>query len=135
VSEVDALAAALSSRAEVRLAYIFGSTVTGRRHATSDTDVAVLFAGAPGARTLDRLTEDLEAAVGRRIDLVDLSTAPPLLAHEIVKTGRCIVCRDATERGEFEARTVLRFLDTAHLRRIQDGYLRERAEARRGRSG
>jgi predicted nucleotidyltransferase len=135
VSEVDALAAALSARAEVRLAYVFRSAVTGRRRAASDADVAVLFAGAPGARALDGLTEDLEAAAGRRIDLVDLATAPPLLAHEIVKTGRCIVCRDATERGEFEARTVLRFLDTAHLRRIQDGYLRERAEARRGRSG
>jgi hypothetical protein len=104
-------------------------------HGASDIDIAALFAGTPAPLTLDRLTEDLEEAAGCPVDLVELSVAPPLLAHEVIATGRCIVCRDATERGEFEARMVLRYLDTAHLREIQDHYLRERAEARRGRPG
>jgi len=135
VVALDALVAVLQARNDVRLAYVFGSVATGRMHGTSDLDVAVLFAATPAPLTLDRLTEDLEGAARCPVDLVDLAVAPPLLAHEVIATGRCIVCRDATERGEFEARTVLRYLDTAHLRRIQDHYLRERAEARRGRSG
>jgi predicted nucleotidyltransferase len=135
VTGVEALTATLDGRTEVRLAYVFGSVATGRARRTSDVDVALVFATPPDPATLDLLTEELEAAAGRPIDLVNLATAPPLLAHEVVRSGRCIVCRDPTERGEFEARTTLRYLDTAHLRRVQDQYLHERVEARRGRAG
>ena len=74
---------------------------------------------------------DLEVAAGRGVDLVVLNDAPPLLAHEVVATGTCLVCRDEDERARFVARTVFRYVDTAHLRRIQRTYLRERTEARR----
>jgi hypothetical protein len=43
-----------------------------------------------------------------------------MLAHQVISTGTCMVCRDRAERGAFEARMVLRHLDTAHLRPIQD---------------
>lgn len=68
-------------------------------------------------------------AAGRSIDLLDLGKAPPVLAHQVIRRGRCIVSRDPAERADFEARTVLRYLDTAHLRRIQHRYLRVRAGA------
>jgi uncharacterized protein len=129
VSEIEPLRKVLDSRDDVRLCYVFGSVATRRARRTSDVDVAVLFAGAPTPATLDRLTEDLEDAAGRAVDLVDLATASPLLAHQIVKTGSCLVCRDRAERSAFETRTILRYLDTAHLRKIQHGYLRERARA------
>src|SRR5262245_5453800 len=116
-------------RRDVRCAYVFGSVARGRARPRSDVDVAVLFEGASTARALDHLTEDLEDAAGRAVDLVDLATASPLLAHQIVKTGSCLVCRDRAERSAFETRTILRYLDTAHLRKIQHGYLRERAHA------
>jgi predicted nucleotidyltransferase len=129
---VEALTALLDRRDDVRLAYVFGSVAAGHARRGSDLDVAVLFALPPAPAALDVLAEELEAVAGRRIDLVNLATAPPLLTHEIIRSGRCIVCRDGGERGEFEARQTLRYLDTAHLRRIQDEYLRERVEARRG---
>jgi predicted nucleotidyltransferase len=132
---LEAVTALLDRRPDVRLAYVFGSVAAGRSQRGSDLDVAVLFASAPSPATLDLLAEELEGASAHPIDLVNLATAPPLLAHEVVRSGRCIVCRDAGERGEFEARATLRYLDTAHLRRIQDEYLRERVEARRGGTG
>lgn len=127
VHECDEIGRLLEARGDVRLAYVFGSFAAGRTHAASDIDVAVLFTGKPPPATLDRLTEDLEEVAGRTVDLVDLASAPPLLRHQIVSTGSCVVCRDPAERADFETRTVMRYLDTAHLRKIQHHYLRERA--------
>ena len=129
VRETDAIRRLLVARDDVRLAYVFGSVAGGRARPTSDVDVAVLFAGAPAPATLDRLTEDLEDAAGRRVDLVDLAKAPPLLAHQVVSKGSCIVCRQPSERAAYETRAILRYLDTAHLRKIQHEYLRKRAGA------
>jgi hypothetical protein len=53
-----------------------------------------------------------------------------LLAHQVVSTGTCIVCRHPSERAAFETRTVIRYLDTAHLRKIQHRYLAKRVQAR-----
>jgi predicted nucleotidyltransferase len=129
VTEVEALQSILDRRDDVRLCYVFGSVANRRARKTSDVDVAVLFAGEPAPAALDRLAEDLEDATGRAVDLVDLARASPLLAHQIVSTGSCLVCRDRSERAAFETRTILRYLDTAHLRSIQHSYLRARARA------
>jgi predicted nucleotidyltransferase len=126
---MEAIRRVLEARDDVRLAYVFGSVAGGRERPSSDVDVAVLFAGKPAPATLDRLTEDLEDAAGRTVDLVDLAKAPPLLAHQVVSRGSCIVCRRDPERAAFETRTILRYLDTAHLRKIQHEYLRKRAGA------
>lgn len=117
----------------MRLAYLFGSLARGEARSKSDADIAVLFAGSPAPESLDRLVADLEAASGRGVDLVVLNDAPPLLALEVVSTGTCLVGRDEDERVGFVARTVSRYRDTAHLRRVQHAYLRERVEARRAR--
>ena len=102
----------------------------GRR--SSDLDVGVVFSTIPTA-LLDQLATDLGAAAGRRVDLVALSEAPPLLTHEVIRAGQLIVCRDDDERVRFETHATALYLDTAHLRGVQHGYLRERAEARRAR--
>lgn len=134
MSAVEAVRRALEGRADVRLGYLFGSVTRGQARLSSDLDVGVVFSTVPAAPELDRLTTDLEAAAGRRVDLVVLNDAPPLLVHEVIRTGRVIVCRDEDERVGFETRATARYLDTAYLRRVQHGYLRERANARRARS-
>ncbi|MGH7266942.1 MAG: type VII toxin-antitoxin system MntA family adenylyltransferase antitoxin [Candidatus Rokuibacteriota bacterium] len=130
---LDAIRQVLDARAEVRLAYVFGSTVSGQPRASSDVDVAVLFDPEPAPRDLDALATELQATARRAVDLVVLNTAPPLLAHRIIKTGRRLVCRAESERVRFETLAAARYLDTAHLRRVQHAYLRERADAFRAR--
>ncbi len=125
----------LRGRDDVRLAYVFGSTAQDQARPDSDLDVAVLFHGDPAPTDLDRLAFELAQAAGRPVDLIVLGRASPLLSHEVVSRGRLVVCRSDEERADFEARTMVRYLDTAHLRRIQHAYLRERAEAHRARSG
>lgn len=131
---VERLAACLAVHERIRLAYVFGSTARGQAQPGSDVDVAVLFDAVPPPRALDRLTEELEAAAGRRVDLVVLNTAPPLLAHEVVASGQLVLCRDEDQRVTFEARTSSRVMDTAYLRRVQHTYLHEWAETFRARS-
>ena len=94
-------------------------------------DVAVLFDHLPTPALLDWLTGGLGVATERRVDLVVLNVAPPLLAREVIRRGRLVMCRDEDERVGFETRTTARYQDTAHLRRVQYAYLRERAEAHR----
>jgi len=130
---IDSIRRALESRTDVRLAYVFGSTARGEARASSDVDVAVLFETLPEAGDLDRLATDLQTETGRRIDLVVLNTAPPRLANEIVKTGRRLTCRSEADRVRFETHATARYLDTAHMRRVQHRYLRERVEAFRAR--
>lgn len=126
---------ALVERQEIRLAYLFGSTAAGTARPGSDTDIAILFDEVPAPRELDLLSERLGAAVGRPVDLVVLNSAPPLLAREVIRSGRLLVCRDDQDRVRFEARATARYQDTAHLRRVQYGYLRERAAAHRAGPG
>ena len=133
VDGVAALGRVLEGRADVRLAYLFGSVARGEGHQSSDLDVGVVFSPIPAPAPLDQLVTDLEAAAGRRLDLVVLNDAAPLLTHEAIRAGRMIVCRDDDERVSFETHATARYLDTAHLRRVQHFYLRERAEARRAR--
>jgi hypothetical protein len=57
-----------------------------------------------------------------------------LLGHEVVRTGRVVVCRDDAERLRFETRITALYLDTAHMRRVQHDDLRERTERYRARS-
>jgi predicted nucleotidyltransferase len=106
----------------------------GEARSSSDLDVGIVFGSVPAPAELDRLTTDLETAAGRRVDVVVLNEAAPLLVHETIRAGRLIVCRDEDERVSFQTRATMRYLDTAYLRRVQHAYLRERAETRRARS-
>lgn len=121
----------LAGRQDVRLAYLFGSIAAGLARRSSDADIAVLFDEVPAPAVLDLLSERLGAAVERPVDLVVLNLAPPLLAREVITRGRLLLCRDDGDRVRFETRTTARYQDTAHLRRVQYAYLRERAQAHR----
>jgi Polymerase beta, Nucleotidyltransferase len=93
-------------------------------------DLAVLLEPDDDLRALDRLQVELERASGRDVDLVNLPSAPPLLAHQAVSRGELLLARSEDERVAFETRTAAKYPDTAHLRNVQNEYLRERAEAR-----
>jgi uncharacterized protein len=85
--------------------YLFGSAARGSTHRTSDLDIGVL-----GARPLDAasrfdLQEGLASRLGRDVDLVDLATATPVMAIQVVTAGRLLYESDSAARGRFEDRT------------------------------
>lgn len=84
-------------------AYLFGSSVTGRRRATSDIDLAVLvdpefeddFPFLPFAALLER-------ELNHRIDLILLNRAGELLKYQVRRDGRLIFQKDDRKRKQFE---------------------------------
>lgn len=106
----------------VQVAYLFGSSCRGSQGPESDTDIAVLLSGLPENRLdyhLD-LTDRLTRLFGDRVDLIILNEAPPVLSHQVIKTGKVIYCRDDMARVQFEARAMREYLDLAWLRERYD---------------
>lgn len=98
----------------VDAAYLFGSVARGEATEGSDVDVAVLLSKDPpptleGLR-LD-LEGDLEQAVGKPVQLVVLNTAPPDLAHRVLRDGKLVLDRDPSARIRFEVRARNEFFD------------------------
>ena len=124
------------NRDEVLLAYLFGSVAEDKQNKLSDLDIAVLVE----ADKLDKSGElpfGYQASIGtdlmgllhtNAVDVVILNRATPLLAHEVVKYGEVVFSRNEDTRIEFEIRTQHRYLDTKHLREIQDSYFKERVK-------
>jgi hypothetical protein len=100
----------LETQPDIVAVYLFGSLAQGRATPRSDVDIAVLLSGildAPGAATERRLQlmDDLKCFVDRYVDVIILNTAPPILQHQVLKTGRLLHERDILARMDFEVRS------------------------------
>ncbi len=102
------IVAFLSTQPDVVAAYLFGSLAEGRATSHSDVDTAILLADASdpmavGDRQL-QLMGELERFADREVDVVMLNTAPPILQHQVLASGRLLYERDRRARVEFEVR-------------------------------
>lgn len=82
--------------------YLFGSAAHGTNGPQSDLDLAVL-AGRPldPVRRFD-VQENLAAALGHDVDLVDLRVASTVFQMQVVSTGRVLLDADRGARAAFE---------------------------------
>lgn len=128
--EIRAAQRALSALPAVQVAYVFGSIARGQATERSDLDIAVLTSTPLDLSTQSEILAALERESRREVDFVDLRRAPPLLLREILSEGVVVISRDEDVRAEFELQSLSTVLDTEHLRAVQRGYLRQRAEAR-----
>jgi predicted nucleotidyltransferase len=129
--DIKRLKDSLSCRKEVVAAYLFGSCVSERSTQFSDIDIGLLIdssvnRGDYGTIKLDVINGLIEEFSFDRFDVVILNAAPPLLSHEILKKGLLLFSGDEKQRIEFAARETARYLDTIHLRKIQDRVLHEK---------
>ena len=94
--------------------YLFGSVARGDDGPDSDADVAVLYgkpvdAGLAGLKL--GLAGDLEARLGRRVDLVVLDHQPPDLVHRVLRDGLIVVENDRSARIRFEVQARNAYFD------------------------
>ena len=89
------------SRPEIRAIYLFGSQSRGIARPESDFDLGVLYAARQPLETTLLIEQELERAIGRKVDLVDAARARAFLALDIVR-GERIFCREPTETDHFE---------------------------------
>ncbi len=116
---------------EATFIVLFGSAAEGRLTAGSDVDIAYLPREIPDRATkamdhLDRVGE-LGDALGRRVDLIDLSRSDPIINWQVIKSGLVIWGGESRAWAEFRLRVPSQYED----------FKRERsaAEARLTRSG
>jgi len=107
---------ALESWPGVRLAVLFGSAARGQSGPRSDLDVGVRLE--PGTETAAALEVALARATGRRVDLVRLDTAPPLLRFEIARDGSLLLERAPHAWADFRARAMTDWWDWAPTARL-----------------
>jgi len=82
----------------VRLAVLYGSLARGEGRSDSDVDLLVRFRD-DTIRARALVVERLERAVGRRVQLVGIESAPPLLLADVLRDGRALVDRDGEWPG------------------------------------
>ncbi len=119
----DLLVDRLSRQPELVAAYLFGSQARGTAQRRSDVDVGIWLRHRPTrfADTPFALAGELEAAIGKPVDLVVMNTAPSDLIHRILRDGELLVEHDRSARIQFEVRARNDFFDMA---RIRDAYRR-----------
>jgi uncharacterized protein len=117
MTDHQTLSAALAGIDDIRLAVVFGSVASRRACAGSDLDVGLLVAG--GAEDVwPAAAEALRRASRRRIDLVDLRRAPPLLRFEVARSGTVLLERDPGAWVDFKARAMIDWWDWAPTARM-----------------
>jgi predicted nucleotidyltransferase len=94
-----------SAAADLVAVYRFGSTAHQTEHRGSDTDLAILTRQRLSAEARFLLQERIAARLGHDVDLVDLGSASPVMAIQVVGTGRLLYDGDSAARGQFEDRT------------------------------
>ncbi len=131
MTEIEKLARLLEPLREIRLAVLFGSAARGATRANSDIDLGVLLEDGADLMTL---SVSIERAATRRVDLLALDKAPPLLRFEIARNGVVLLEREAGAWSAFCARAMIDWWDWAPTARIMHDtmIMRLREEVARG---
>lgn len=118
-----------TSKDAVALAYLFGSVVSGDRHALSDIDIGVLLKPDAVFNLDDQLSLITDLRKLLDFDYVDLSLlndAAPLLKFEVVQNGELVFVTDDEIRCDFEVRARQEYFDIQPLLELQYEYMLQR---------
>ena len=123
---IDRVVALLEERFGLDALFVFGSEAAGTPRRDSDVDLAALLRRRPdGLELLDAQTA-LEEIAGRDVDLVDLGAASPILARQVLRSGRCVFGASAAALAHFEAILPSRYEDLKRVRAEAESALVQR---------
>lgn len=113
----SALKRVLSERADVAVAYLFGSRARGEAAEDSDIDIGLVYKrDGPPRGTRELIADEVAVAVSRavgieRVDVVDLCEQGPIFCHEVLCEAVRVYEADSARRVDFESDTLVRALD------------------------
>ena len=111
-------------RESLALAVVFGSTVSGRRTARSDLDLAFWVAGKRiEGRELDLTNRLMQTLHRNDIDVVVLNHANPLLQWQVASSGKPLYERRAGSFRWFQIYAMKRYDDIKKLLALQEQFL------------
>jgi predicted nucleotidyltransferase len=108
----------LRAEPDVLAVYAYGSIVRGDSRSDSDLDIGIVL---PPGRKLDNflaLLADMQEAVGRDADIVDLRRSGNVLRKEILAEGELLYSADAALTLAWEAEALSEY--AAHRLEIRD---------------
>jgi uncharacterized protein len=121
----------LEGRPEIRFAALFGSAATRGLVGARDVDIACSFNRAMSWLELGALMGEIEAVVGREVDLVDLDAASTLLRWEVLMKGRLILAPDHAAWFAFRSRATFEWDDLRpYFERESEGWRRALPDTR-----
>jgi predicted nucleotidyltransferase len=113
----------IARRHRARLLVQYGSTITGRTHAGSDVDIAVLFEGEADYARVGGLLADLrEVFPGRDVDLGLLNHADPLFLKKVLESTR-LLAGSSRELACLRLYGFRRYQDHRRFLRLEERYL------------
>ena len=134
MAEIDEqLARAVEAIPGIAAVAVFGSRASGSARPDSDLDVAILPSREGGSRRTLQVSVAValaDLAPEGRVDVVLLDEAPELLRHQVLSTGRLVLCRDfkawrdlrvATMREHGDREWARDLLRNAQRRRLERG--------------
>ncbi len=102
-------------RHQVIAAYFFGSRAEGTANEDSDYDFAILvdnsYTQDDGNNLIMELAEEMQALLGKDVDLVLLNRASIEFRFLVIKHGRLIFSADEEQRTDFEDVVIRDYLD------------------------
>jgi predicted nucleotidyltransferase len=119
-------AAVLDQKFGLEVLWLYGSAAKGTDRKDSDLDLGALFTRRPSGYDLFKAALELEDLLGRKVDLVDLDRAGPILGMQVLKHGRLLIDAVPRRRYEFFARTVGLYEDLKIQRRPAEKAMFER---------
>ena len=133
-AQTEAIRHVLECDPDVAAAWVFGSFARGEATATSDLDIAIVWADSPSDGPADRhvseLASRLEGIVpGHAIDIVALEDQGPIFQHRALTEGLLVLDANPERRIDVESTAYVRYFDfrptydiaAAHAR---EGFLR-----------
>ena len=121
----------LEGRFPLSALWLFGSEARGQARRDSDVDLAALSSRPISAEQLFAARLELEALLGRSVDLVDLRRASPILGRQVVRDGRLLLDRDPADRHVFAMLLPSRYADLKIARGAAERALVETVHDRR----
>lgn len=120
---IELLRSYFAERAEVVLAFLFGSVARGQVGPLSDIDVAVLLPDAPDADACfdARLTlvgDLMQVLHTNAVDILILNQAPLTLRYAVLRDGVLLYMRDKEAYVTFRVRTLNEYFDFQPLVRM-----------------
>jgi predicted nucleotidyltransferase len=132
---LDRLEKVFQKYPQIQAVYLFGSTASGKTHAESDLDLAIL-PEKPSLRSKKlAILADLTREGFSDVDLVFLDTNDVVIKFESVRQNRLIYCSKDFEANAFFSLVVRQYFDFAPYLKIQrEAYKRRVLHDGQGRS-
>lgn len=109
----------------IRLAYLYGSQATGKTHAKSDIDIAVVLEKGVLMHGFEIAYDvKLDAGVESEVDIRAIDEDKPLVyLRNILTKGKLILAKSEKERVNFEVRVMKKYYDSEYLRNYMSAHM------------